>query len=71
MQRKYTGTITYGDAQTLYFAARQKNKKNYLHVSLESNESIVNEVYLDGQKVIMLDIAIGKALYFLTPTTAR
>jgi len=61
----------HGDAQTLHFAARQKNKKNFLHISLESNDSIVNEVYLDGQKVLMLDIAIGKALYFLTPAMAR
>ncbi len=60
-----------GEIQALHFAARQKNKKNFLHISLESNDSIVNEVYLDGQKVLMLDIAIGKALYFLTPTTAR
>ena len=61
----------YGDVQILHFAARQKNKKNFLHISLESNDSIVNEVYLDGQKVLMLDIAIGKALFFLTPTTGR
>jgi hypothetical protein len=61
----------YGDVQTLHFAARQKNKKNFLHISLESDESIVNEVYLDGQKVLMLDIAIGKALFFLTPPTGR
>jgi hypothetical protein len=60
-----------GEIQTLHFAARQKNKKNFLHISLERNESIANEVYLDGQQVLMLDIAIGKALYFLTPTTAR
>jgi len=58
------------EIQTLRFAARQKAKQNFLHISLDSNGSIVNEVYLDGQKVLMLDIAIGKALYFLTPTTA-
>jgi hypothetical protein len=57
----------YGDVQTLHFAARQKNKKNFLYISLKVNDSIVNEVYLDGQKVLMFDIAIGKALYFLTP----
>ena len=35
-----------------------------LYISLKVNDSIVNEVYLDGQKVLMFDIAIGKALYF-------
>ncbi len=51
----------------LHFSARQKDKKNFLHVSLEKNGLMQNQIYLDGHQVLMLDVAIGKALYFLSP----
>jgi hypothetical protein len=51
----------------LHFSARQKDKKNFLHVSLEKNGLTQHDVYLDGQQVLMLDVAIGKALSFLSP----
>lgn len=53
--------------RTLRFSVRQKYKKNFLHVSLHSNNLLQHEVYLDGQQVLMLDVAIGKALHYLTP----
>ncbi|HCC55328.1 MAG TPA: hypothetical protein DEQ20_10480 [Desulfobulbaceae bacterium] len=56
-----------GGKHSLYFIARQKNNKNFLQVYLEKNDEIINEVYLDGQEVLMLDIAIGKAIHLLTP----
>ena len=59
------------ETQLFSFAARQKNKKNFLHISLQRNDSIVNEVYLNGQEVLMLDVAIGKGIHFLTPTIDR
>jgi hypothetical protein len=56
-----------GKFRTVNFAARQKYKKNFLHVSLEKDGLIQHELYLDGQQVLMLDVAIGKALSFLSP----
>lgn len=53
--------------QTLNFMARQKNKKHYLEISLYTNGIPDGEIYLDGQEVIMLDIALGKAITLLTP----
>jgi len=53
--------------QTLNFMARQKNKKHYLEISLYTNGVPDGETYLDGQEVIMLDIALGKAITLLTP----
>ena len=60
----------HGQQETLCFVARQKDKKNYLHISLVKGET-VKEEYLDGQEVIMLDIALGKAINLLTPTVNR
>lgn len=58
----------YGAGRTsLYFVARQKDKKHYLQISLQQAGKIVNEIYLDGQETIMLDIAIAKAISILTP----
>jgi len=57
----------HGNQQALCFVARQKDKRNYLHVSQVKKAETVNEVYLDGQEVIMLDIAIGKAINLLAP----
>ena len=54
----------------LHFSTGQKNKKNFLHVSLEKDGLAQHDVYLDGQQVLMLDVAIGKALYFLSPEIA-
>lgn len=55
--------------QSLYFVARQKDKKHFLQICLQQRGATVNESYLDGQEVIMLDIVIGKAINLLTPTT--
>jgi hypothetical protein len=57
----------YGIHHSLNIIARQKNKKHYLEFSLFENTNPVGEVYLDGQEVIMLDIALGKAITLLTP----
>jgi|GEM_PF-786324 len=52
---------------SLGFMARQKNKKHYLEISLLENGNPAGEVYLDGPEVLMLDIAIGKAISLLAP----
>lgn len=52
---------------TLNLMARQKNKMHYLEISLYVNGNPSGEVYLDGQEVLMLDIAIGKAISLLPP----
>ena len=52
---------------SLYFVAKQKDKKHYLQISLQQAGETVNEIYLDGQETIMLDIAIAKAIGLLTP----
>jgi len=58
----------YGEGRlSLYFVARQKDKKHYLQISLQQAGETVNEIYLDGQETIMLDIAIAKAISLLTP----
>ena len=53
--------------QSLYFTARQKDKQHYLHICLQQGSETTNESYLDAQEVIMLDIAIGKAISLLAP----
>jgi hypothetical protein len=57
--------------QSLYFVARQKDQKHFLHICLQQSGATVNETYLDGQEVIMLDIAIGKAISLLMPRAVR
>lgn len=52
---------------SLYFVARQKNKTHYLQICLQRAGKTVNELYIDGQEVIMLDIALSKAINLLTP----
>jgi hypothetical protein len=52
---------------SLYFIARQKDKKHYLQVCLQLAGKTVNEIYIDGQEALMLDIALGKAINLLTP----
>ncbi|MDD2366090.1 MAG: hypothetical protein PHN84_07995 [Desulfuromonadaceae bacterium] len=60
----------YGEhPQSLYLVARQKNGIHYLEISLTENGKTANNIYLSGQEVIMLDIAIGKAINLLTPET--
>jgi hypothetical protein len=51
----------------LNFTARQKDNKHYLQISLQVAGATLDEVYLDGQEVIMLDISLGKAISLLTP----
>lgn len=53
----------------LHFVARQKDKRHYLHIYLMQNGKLNNESYFDGQEVLLLDIAIGKAISLLTPST--
>jgi hypothetical protein len=55
--------------QVLRFADRQKNKVNYLHISLHNNKALVEETYLDIQEVIILEGAIVRAMQLLSPTT--
>jgi hypothetical protein len=57
--------------QSLYFTARQKDNKHFLHIELQQGGTTVNECYLDGQEVIMLDVAVGKAISLLMPVTLR
>jgi len=54
--------------QSLCLVARQKNSIHSLEISLIENGKTANNIYLSGQEVIMLDIAIGKAINLLTPT---
>ena len=60
-----------GKQESLCFAARQKDNRNYLQISLVKKGEAVKEEYLEGQEVIMLDIALGKAMNLLTPTLDR
>ena len=57
----------YAGKKSLIFTARQKDKKHFLQICLQQGGSMLNEVYLDGQEVIMLDIAISKAINLLSP----
>lgn len=52
---------------SLYFVARQKDKKHYLQICLQRAGKTVNEIFIDGQEAIMLDIALSKAINLLTP----
>lgn len=52
---------------TLKFAARQQKNKYSLHICIEDGGSKKGEVYLDVQEVIMLDIALAKAINLLQP----
>ena len=55
-------------SSTLNFAARQKDKIIYLHICQKNDEAVAGEIYLTGREVIMLDVAVGKAINMLTPT---
>jgi hypothetical protein len=56
---------------SLYFVARQKDKKHYLQICLQRAGKTVNEIYIDGQEAIMLDIALSKAINLLTPSNQQ
>jgi hypothetical protein len=55
--------------QALNMIARQKNGIQSLEISVADNGIPAGEVYLSAQEVIMLDIAIGKAINLLSPET--
>ncbi|HIJ97030.1 MAG TPA: hypothetical protein HPP94_15100 [Desulfuromonadales bacterium] len=55
--------------QALNMIARQKNGIQSLEISVADNGMPVGEVYLSAREVIMLDIAIGKAISLLAPET--
>ncbi len=57
-----------GNPQALYLVARQKDGIHSLEISLVEKGAPTGKIYLNGQEVIMLDIAIGKAINLLTPT---
>ena len=56
-----------GNPQALYLVARQKDCIHSLEISLVEKGAPTGKIYLNGQEVIMLDIAIGKAINLLTP----
>lgn len=56
-----------GNPQMLYLVARQKAGIHSLEISLVEKGAPAGKIYLNGQEVIMLDIAIGKAINLLTP----
>ena len=62
LKRNYGGNL-----QALYLVARQKDGIHSLEISLVEKGAPVGKIYLNGQEVIMLDIAIGKAINLLTP----
>jgi len=53
--------------QKLNLIAKQKNNVYSLEVSLTDIKHQFAPIYLSGQEVIMLDIAISKAINILTP----
>lgn len=57
------------NARSLTLVARQKNGIQSLKVSVANDGTIAGNAYLSAQEVIMLDIAIGKAINLLSPET--
>ena len=55
------------DIWVLRFADRQKNKVNFLHISLHKNETLDEEIYLDIQDALILEAAVSKAMQMLSP----
>ncbi len=54
---------------SLCFSARQKDKISYLNICLKDGEGkLLNDLYLTGREVLMLDIAMGKAISLLQPS---
>ena len=58
-----------GLKQSLCFLSYLKENEHYLRVSVQSGGNTIGEVFMDGQEVLMLDIALGKAIGLLTPNS--
>jgi len=58
-----------GSLQLLNLSAKQKKNIQSLEVSLTEDGQQSAPIYLSAQEVIMLDIAISKAIALLTPRT--
>ena len=58
-----------GSLQSLKLIAKQKNNVSSLEVTLAENSNRLGCVYLSAQEVLMLDIAVAKAITLLTPQT--
>ncbi|MBV5339818.1 MAG: hypothetical protein J0665_09710 [Deltaproteobacteria bacterium] len=56
--------------QKIVFEARQKANEHYLYVCIQNDGNTYLEAYFDGQEVIMLDAALGKAISWLNPKTS-
>ena len=56
-----------GNQQALCLVAKQKDGIYSLEISLVVKGAPIGKIYLNGQEVIMMDIAIGKAINLLTP----
>jgi hypothetical protein len=56
-----------GSIKSLNLIAKQKNNESSIEVSLAENGNRLGCIYLNAQEVIMLDIAIAKAIALLTP----
>lgn len=56
-----------GNPQALYLVARQKHGIHSLEISLIEKGTPAGKIYLSAQEVIMMDIAIGKAINLLMP----
>jgi hypothetical protein len=52
---------------TLIFNAVQQKKTSYLHICQKNDEEKIGEIYLSGDDVIMLDVAIGRCINLLSP----
>ena len=52
--------------QQLILIARQKNKQHFLEITMLENRKAHGQIYLNGREVIMLDIAIAKAISLLS-----
>ena len=53
--------------KSLHFLAYLKDNKHFLRISVQSGGDTLREVFLDGQEVLLLDIAMRKAINLLTP----
>lgn len=57
--------------QVLNFVAKQKNNIYYLEISITQDGQPLASMYLNGQEVMLVDIAISKAIAVLTPREPR
>jgi hypothetical protein len=69
LRESNAGPDQIANTRVLRLAERQKNKINFLHISLYKNEILTDEIYLDIQEAIILEATISKAMQLLTPTT--